>query len=257
MKLEQDYFSIKENTILISILFLLLLELIGISDSSLSMTWVSHILIISNIRRLRGSNDIIYFFRITGYFAHLGLFSLLLKRISWELNPEKIVVGLLLSLIVLVVYFYFRKREFKIIFSKEYISQISPRKSKSRYFILIYNYLGAAISEELYFRMLFLELIDGHPIVFILVSTTYFMLFHYTLLWSSRFTKSDFINQTIMGIALSVIYVISDSIFFPILIHIIINFPNIYLLFRLYCRDFLSPKGFSCEVIDDFKDLEI
>lgn len=42
MKLEQDYFSIKENTILISILFLLLLELIGISDSSLSFLVLSY-----------------------------------------------------------------------------------------------------------------------------------------------------------------------------------------------------------------------
>lgn len=50
---------------------------------------------------------------------------------------------------------------------------------------------------------------------------------------------------------------ISKNIFLPILMHSLINFPILYLMARLYHRDYINPKFYIDSEKDDFDELII
>ena len=64
-------------------------------------------------------------------------------------------------------------------------------------------------------------------------------------------------EQFIIGLILSTIYYLSKNIFLPILMHSLINFPILYLMARLYHRDYINPKFYIDSEKDDFDELII
>ena len=66
--------SIRENVRLISLGIAFFLSTI-VDNYYFALTWILHLLIILNIRRIGGKNVMTYFIRVSGYFIHLGKFS--------------------------------------------------------------------------------------------------------------------------------------------------------------------------------------
>ncbi|CIU37012.1 CPBP family intramembrane glutamic endopeptidase [Streptococcus pneumoniae] len=130
--------------------------------------------------------------------------------------------------------------------------------SKFRYIILIYNYIGAAICEELYFRYFIMGFLSQYGVSTILLSAVYFVLYHYTTLWGNRFKKSDYMRQLLFGIIFSTLYFYSKNIFITIIGHICLNIPQIYLMIKLYHRDYINPSYYKNLLLkDDLDDLLI
>lgn len=254
LKMNENYISIRENVRLMSLSIGFFLSTI-VDNYYFALTWILHLLVILNIRRIGGKNVLTYFIRVSGYFMHLGMFSLLYNRV--KIVNDKIGISLIIMVISLIIYFYSHFNEFRIKLSIFNISRMTIKYSKSKYLTLMYNQVGAAICEELYFRFLIIELFEKLNYFSILISAVYFVLFHYTLNWGSKFKIREYMEQFIIGLILSTIYYLSKNIFLPILMHSLINFPILYLMARLYHRDYINPKFYIDSEKDDFDELII
>lgn len=253
-RLNNNYISIRESIRLLSIMSAFILCL-AINNYYFLFTWIIHLLIILNIRRINGKNMVTYALRISGYFAHLGIFSLFyVKDFS---TRNHVVVSVIIMIFAIAVYFYRHLNEFRVKLSIPSISRATYKYSKSKYITLMYNQIGAAVCEELYFRLLLMKIFNGFQLYSILISAIFFVLFHYTLCWGNRFKTSAYIEQFIFGIVLATIFYLSHNIILSIIVHCIINFPILYLMMRLYHRDYVNPDFYADSSGDEFDDLKI
>lgn len=251
------FYDVKTNLTLISILFSILLDFYN-GSILFSISWIINILIIGNIKRLNGDSFICYFFRISGHFLHLSIFSLIGYYV-FGYSPSKNYFFALLILVSSLLYYLFKNRMIlRIKLSDISIANMTFHGPKYQYVLLIYNYLGAAICEELYFRYFLIQQFKQFDYIVIFLSGTYFFMFHYITLWGNVFKKMDYFNQLFLGIVFSTAYYLSNNIFITILAHIFFNAPQIYLMVKLYHRDYVNPSYYESLIhIDNTDDLLI
>ena len=124
-----------------------------VKDFNFPLTWVLNLLILGNVRRLKSSQFIQFIIRITFYFLHLAIFSLLLSSKYLKLEIQVNYLSLIILSLTILIYIYINFRMFLFTLSDNYIVTLPVKYSKSHIILLIYSYIGAAICEELYFRM--------------------------------------------------------------------------------------------------------
>lgn len=251
------YFDIRTNVTLFSILVAILLDLPQ-GGFLFSISWLINILILGNVKRMSVESPIRYFLRISGYFLHFGFFAFIGYLTLVKLESKNIILSLLFLIFFLVLSVYKEYDILRFKLSDISIASMKIKYPKFRYIILIYNYIGAAICEELYFRYFIMGFLSQYGVYTILLSAIYFVLFHYTTLWGNSFKKSDFMRQLVFGIVFAALYFYSKNIFITIIGHLCLNIPQIYLMFKLYHRDFINPNYYRNLLSkDDLDDLLI
>lgn len=232
--------SFKQSIAYISILTLML-----IYEKEKAFLWVIILLLLGNIRRISYKNNVTYFLRMTLYFGiYLAPF-ILGNKICFAMgrNQEMVTAALIGSLAVAVNYMMMHKR--MVFYFSKYSIAMLGRKSKYRIALSIYNLIGAAICEELFFRMYLID-VDSNHYVQIVVSAIYFFLAHYLLPWSEYFKRRDFLTQIVIGCINAYIYVISGSILICICVHLMVNMPHILMEIRRYERFYINPSKYDC-----------
>lgn len=254
---ENQIISKKNSIKILSILLLIIFEKINLMSyiSYLAFWWCVILVIMGNIRRLSYVNKMIYFVRMTLYFVIFALPSIIEKKIAFDIN-NRITFSLILVIIFFCIWLSFNLKSIKLVLSKQLIAE-SHKESRYVIILRIYNLLGAAICEEVFFRQYILS--EGYPILIVCcISIIYFILSHWLLPWSNRFTKTDFFNQAIFSTMNVFIYIYSESILPCILLHIMMNSINIAKLVRTYDRHYRNVKKYDkLLVINNYPELDI
>lgn len=259
MSNSNQYASLRENVRFLSILGTILISA-KISHDFFALTWIISLILLSNVKKIKVHNSIQSFFRMSGYFIHLGIFTMIwFYQNNLQITTKNNIVFLLVSFFTIYIYYYFNRKLILFNLSDIKIAENTNKQKKYRYFSIVYNQLGAAICEELYFRMFLMNyLFPQFNELSIVISAIYFWLFHYTLLWGAQFKKEDSIKQFLFGFILSIIYYYSGNIFFTILIHTAINLPIGLIQIKLFYRHYINSAYFDDLLLkDDLDDLLI
>jgi len=167
----------------------------------------------------------------------------------------------MLACFLFLIWFLINYKTLKISLSDDAIIY-SRKETKYVYCLRIYNSVGAAICEELFFRGFILSL-EAPMILLIGFSSLFFMLSHYILPWSDSygvFTKMDYFYQFIFGLASSVLMILSGSLWPSILLHLLLNTPSIIRVIRSYDRYYIRGNYFESilqEDVSSYKELDI
>lgn len=78
--------------------------------------------------------------------------------------------------------------------------------------------LAIAVLEELLFRFYFLTYTEGHKVLLLLFGSMAFGIIHIV------FSKYDVISKTMLGVCCGLAFIMTNSIFFPIVFHGMYNF---------------------------------
>ncbi len=253
MKMNKSYFDLRENIRVLSIIppFLVVFLLDSNKAYGFAFSWIIIIIILGNVRRISSHSRFKYFIRMTLYFFPYGIPIIFLVNDNNQ-NYIKVSTCIIVSLIVGIISIFVKKEQIKIYLSEIYLA-LSKKQEKIRYILMVYNLIGAAIFEELYFRKFMITVLYEYKYVAILFSAIYFLLSHYILIWGSDFQKNDFITQFVIGLISAVLYYFSRSVIPSILLHFIINLPNIIYQFKCYNRHYSKKEYYdkllktSCE----------
>lgn len=243
--MNNNYFGLRENIRYLSIILSFLVAFILNSNKlhGFAFSWLIIIIVLGNVRRISNDNGFKYFIRMTLYFISYGIPSILLLGNSHK-NYDKVLIWAIVGLIVGITANLIKRKQIKVYLSETYVA-LSKKQDKSQYILMIYNLIGAAICEELYFRRFMIMTFYEYKYIAILFSTIYFLLSHYILIWGSDFQKNDFITQFFIGLISGIIYIFSDSVIPCIILHLMMNFPNIILQFKCYSRHYFKKEYYD------------
>ena len=208
----------------------------------LVISWISLALLFGNIRHLSRGNKVSYTIRMTLYFLPYSVPAILFLSLSVDINLLDL-IGCVVALLVYMIWLCLNYKSIKTSLTKEIIAR-SPKIPKYTIFFRIFNSLGAAICEELFFRAFILS-IAAPIVVLIILSTVLFTLSHYLLPWSSGFIKEDYINQTVIGFVCAVMFVVTGSIISCILLHLLMNTPTIIKELRCFDRHYIRKNKYD------------
>lgn len=223
----KHYFDKRENILILTILMLtIMVILVDSLYIYLLLFWIVIQLINGNARRLyfNRCEQFFIFIRRSLYIFPLWIPILFLDEISYSVS----FIGLIITLILCTTYLYIKWSEIRIFSDKEYL-KMTIDKTKFQYSMDVYTLLGAAISEEIFFRLFILEFYKNNIIFSMIISVILFWALHYCTKWGESFDVKDSINQIVFSIISVVLYVLFDSIIYSVIIHIMFNMQMIYL----------------------------
>jgi len=194
---------------------------------------------------------------MTFYFLPHAIPTLIFIKINFIFD-NIVLLSFTICIIIFVIWILFNYKSLKISLSKEVIA-MSRKENKYTIFLGIYNSIGAAVSEELFFRKFILSIPDVSLILLIFVSILFFVINHYMLPWSSSFKTKDYINQAIFATISSLIFVYSGSILPSIFLHILFNIPSILFNIKCFDRHYIRKNYFDdiLEKKNNYNELEI
>ncbi len=71
------------------------------------------------------------------------------------------------------------------------------------------------------------------------------MLCHFTLLWGAKFSFKDIVTQISIGFLNGIIFLFCDSVIPCIVLHLLLNTPNIVYEIKCYNRHFKNKKYYD------------
>ncbi|MBD8917664.1 MAG: CPBP family intramembrane metalloprotease [Lachnospiraceae bacterium] len=233
----------RENARIISIVVLLALS-VGYNELMyLGILWGLYLLLFGNIKRIpRDNNKIAYMMRMTLYFLPYAMPALLTRKISISMNRD-VFAGIVVAIILYVAWLFWNRKGIMLILSDQMIAY-SDKESKFNFFMKIYSIFGAAISEEIFFRLFVLTL-SAPFYILTPISIIYFFLSHILLPWGNAFTKRDHINQILIGSINVILFYGCNSVIPGIVLHLLINFIKIIMYVKLIDRHYWRPKKYE------------
>jgi membrane protease YdiL (CAAX protease family) len=217
-----------ENSIWISVLSLGLLALFQNNTYlELLIYWVVILLLTGNAKRVHSNRFPLFvtFIRRSVYIIPLLLpLFFNYNQLLVNVNYLWISVGLIIGILFIIP----NLKMWKLVLSHDYLL-LTAKRDKFIHLMAIYTLIGAAISEEIFFRYYILSLSSNtlQTILNIAISSVLFMLLHYGTKWSNKFSKSDFIVQLVFGFICAVLFVVSKSIIPSIIAHLVYNSPHV------------------------------
>ncbi len=159
------------------------------------------------------------------YLLPVSFFSISLKWDIW-----KCILAVLFSMVIICIMYFGERKTLQIILDKE-IMGLLPRISKESYYYRQVELLGSAIVEELFYRgYLLIELKKKHTIIcaVVVVSIMFLVTHIFNLHAKERFDLSSYFQILILSFFLSALYLISENMLFPVIVHSLFNMPNMY-----------------------------
>lgn len=178
------------------------------------------------------------------YWLQVILFGvpMLLPAFLFKVEEISFAVGDSMSFIIFLISFIFLVVILFLLHCKDYEMKLSSLTlnlaiSKREAFITILTMLFSIISEEMYFRFFILsELKDYNPYLKILIlifSGFLFVSAHYLNRWAATmFTYRNYLSQFIMSMLSGNIFLITHSLFYPLILHITYNFPEMFFILK-------------------------
>lgn len=237
----------KQNIIYISIIVMIL-----IYGTIPALTWIIIILTMGNIRRISSKNLTLYWIRMSGYFL-IYLIPIFIDQYKMNLyiDFERGKLAILGSIILGIIIFFADYQKGKVMYSAIGMATLSylPRY---KIIFMIYNSIGAAICEEVYFRG---YLLMDHTFIWgkLIISPLIFVLAHYSLSWSEYFSKKDFVRQFIIGFINSALFFYGESILPCIILHLACNGNWILIEIKRYWRFYIEPEKYDSLLKNDSK----
>lgn len=236
-------YTLEENIRILSIIVFTIVGVFFPQLRYLSLEWGIIILILGNNKRIpRENGKVLYFIRMTLYFTPYLLPAVLNNPIDLDVN-YRVCEGIFIAVVVFGVWFFLFKKGIRLLLSDQMIAY-SYRDSWFEIVMKIYSYIGAAISEELYFRLHILSG-DAPILLLIFLSVSYFFLCHYILPWRKLFTRQDHINQLTIGAVNVCLFFLSDSIIPCIILHLLINSISIIRCVKQLDRHYIHPERYE------------
>ena len=241
---QSDTWILNENIRYFSILILIFLYICTNDKLALVflVSWDIFILLTGNIRHLSVDNRLTYTIRMTLYFLPYALPKVLFVPILFEVNSQ-VLIYCVVAVSVFCTWLLLNLKVFKISLSDSVIAA-TAKEPKYTLFLRIYTTIGAAITEELFFRSFILS-INAPIIILVIISSLYFMLSHYILPWRQVFTRRDHINQIFFGCINSILFILSGSILPSILLHLLVNLITVLKIARIYDRHYIRIDYFN------------
>ena len=236
--------SIRDTVKMTSILTLLILGAY-VQDSHFTMLafwWTLTLLILGNVRRISYAGSIPYFVRMTLYFLPYALPVLFVGGISNTVN-SKVLYSCIVALLFFAFWVVLNRKSIKIMISNQFIAE-SAKESRYKIGLHVYNLMGAAICEEMFFRQYILKL-NGHIIVLSIISVVFFVLSHWLLPWGQRFSANDLMNQALFGIVSVLLFIYSDSIIPCLVLHFSVNLISIIKYAKIYDRHYVRVEKYD------------
>ena len=118
---------------------------------------------------------------------------------------------------------------------------------KKRFFMSIYQFFIALISEELFFRLTLIGLLKVDIEIYsIFLSSIVFCHAHYINRWASKiFNLKSYIYHIIIGLSLGGMYYYTNSILSAIIAHAIFNLPQLIVNYKRYRKKNIAHKMFD------------
>lgn len=233
----------RENLLIFSMISIQLF-LINETENNLIqllLYWTILLLVIGNARRIHFKKfvKISLFIRRSLYIWPLLISIFFVEKSVFFNTPKTLPIYILIGIMIGVLFIYPKISEWKFTLSKEYI-ELSTQPSSFNYLMNIYTLVGAAISEEIFFRYYLLNLSNEWVNLYFLIFSSIFLfwIFHYSTKWGATFTKQDSINQLLFSVASVLLYLLSHSIIPSIIAHLTFNMPLIILNIKkyLFCK---------------------
>lgn len=232
-----DVYSAGENLQWITVILLSILSYYG--DQSLQLlliAWVVVILTVGNARRIYVENEsgwimglrrlcyvVPFLFPLAlGFRVNIVL---TLNQIYWVLIGIASGIGFILP----------KLKTWQLILSYDWIS-VHRRQEKYNYWTMIMIYIGAAITEEIFFRNVIIQSTrNSLGIYSVFLGATLFVVYHLGCKWSSEgFSLYDYGIQFVAGMSSGLLFYYTESILPSILLHLTYNSPHILFSVKEY-----------------------
>lgn len=224
MKQLNNVISVRLTVIYISFIIVLLYW-----GDGATIIWILSCLILGNVRRIDKKGFLCRFIRMTLYFFPFLLPVIVFgtgKNI-WSNSLSAVITPIIFG----IVYWIVGRKGIRIILSTARLNGISIEKIYNP-FLNIYNLIGAAIAEEIFFRYYLV----GHGrnfVVSAVLSSVLFVCYHFTLEWGMVFSYKDFIRQFIIGIINCLLLGFYNSIMPCVILHLCCNLPEILMNLKI------------------------
>lgn len=220
--------------------------------------WTIIQMVNGHIKSLKRDNAFLYFVRMTLYFLPYGLVYFVIFWGSPVIQKSNsVLLSCILSIGMFSFWVNFNRDSLRIKFSKEIIAS-SLYIPKHVIFFHIYNKIGSAICEELFFRGVILS--SGIPMYLaVFLSVFLFWFSHWGTPWGSQFEKRESIEQVLLGIVCAIFFLSSKSVLPGIMLHLLINLTVSLDLILRYDRWFLRKEKYDKILKDEpsYSELDI
>ncbi len=228
-------------------LSVIVLTVIGVVCASrdmlfLAISWSSILVILGNVRRLSRNNKLAYFLRMTLYFLPYAIPSFFVYKPT-DNFIQRTIICCGVSILVFVLWLCFNYHILRFSFSDIVVAGM---KKESKYVLglRVYNLIGAAICEELFFRYFILSL-SLNIVIASIISISLFILSHYLLPWGENYKRKDLLNQFIFGSINIAMFVLSHSVLPCIMMHMFFNSINILKYLKSYERHYIKKDYYD------------
>lgn len=230
----------KQKVALIMISFLIIINIVfkySYTFFEIMVSYFGLILSISFLPLLRQKFSYSYWIQVVFF----GI-PMILPSILFRLKVPFFVFGgvtnifnlLICSFLMVIVLFIIHYSDYRRKLSNPYLKTEISIKSA---ILNITGMLYSIFSEELYFRFFLIGKLEEdsmYTIIFILfISSILFVTAHYLNKWAeTMFTYRNYLSQFIFSIFAGYLFIVTDSLFYPILLHTVYNLPEIILLLK-------------------------
>lgn len=207
--------------------------------------WILNFILLGNIRRIQRESYCLYALRMSAYFIQYTFPAIICGfSIVWNI---RVAISLVVVAVCFALWCFWNKKLIILMFSKKIIATYSGA-SKFTLILDIYNRIGAAISEEMFFRYYILSL--NIPVILrFSLSVLLFWLSHYLLPWSKDFKKNDYFNQISVGAISAILFLLTNSIILCILLHLLVNMGDIVRAILYFDRQYIHKQRYG-ELLD-------
>lgn len=255
-----NIWSMKETIRMVSLLWLQFLLFVFPSQEMfiLLVSWTTIQLVLGNIRRIPKCSKLCYFLRITLYFLPYGLPLICCNKlyiISALPKREDLMLSLFIVFVLFFVWIFCNRKALRIMVAREIIA-ISPYIEIHVLLLHIYNKIGAALFEELFFRGFILS-INVPCYISLPTSVVLFWLSHWGLPWGSEFSNRAFTEQILIGLFSGGLFLYFRSVIPCIILHFFINATSSADLVLKIDRWHIRPDRYNDFFVDKICDDDI
>lgn len=164
------------------------------------------------------------------YYFPLYMSPILFKTINFtNFKNEKIYIGLIIGIVMLLS----KYDEVKKAITGERVYSLK-KISKYEFIVMTSGYLMAVVSEELYFRVFIIEVINSSIGLYsIVLSSILFVFSHWMNRWADKmFSLKSYCYHALIGIVLATYYYYFTSVLGCIIAHIIFNLPAFLIAYK-------------------------
>ncbi|KAB3529860.1 CPBP family intramembrane glutamic endopeptidase [Alkaliphilus serpentinus] len=249
MSTDSAVMKMNENLLWFSVLVLSILAFfVDIKYVVLLFFWTMIIVFVGNAKRFYSEKNYGLFTVIRRSLYVIPYLLPLLTDFKLDIKCDYLLFWCSLGLFIGVAFIAPKYKDWRIALSMDII-EFSRKSSRVYYYTQVFMLLGAAISEEIFFRNFIIGYTtQGYWYISILLSCVLFFLNHFGVKWNNGFKKYDYIVQITFALINSILYILSKSILPCIIAHVTYNSPHILHSIKSYYYHYHFTKNSQYQI---------